>query len=238
MFLKYPVGLLLIISTLGGCASSTYRKNREILKDRFEKLESLSRFPAKTCTVEARLSEPMKQRYLAQYPDEKALLKKGAWPFSWSVSEYGCKVTIGKPSEMQKSHLAILNGAFCTLLQPHFVNSPFDGLQVKDQQIEDQPENVFIRVNEKAGIAIGKTDFLIETQTANLGNFKAHYQQGQRDFLPDWLEMNMPNSRLRIDQITYSEPTLARTPLQSFWISVGEQEVVAHTFVNVLSCTD
>ena len=227
-----------VILALGGCVSTTLSKNRETLKDRFVKLESLSRFPAKTCTVEAQLSEPMKQRYLALYPQEKSLLKKGNWSFSWSVSEYGCQISVSKPSEMQKSHLSILNAAFCTLLQAHFVNSPFDGLKLKDEQIEDQPENVFIRANENAGIAVHKNDFLIETQTAHLGSFKAHYQKGERDFLPDWLEMNMPNSRLRIDQITYGEPTISRTPLQSFWISVGDQEVTAHTFVNVLSCTN
>jgi hypothetical protein len=230
---------LAFFSLIFGCATSSH----SLLKDRYTKLAPLGEFRARTCKIETTLSEPMKIKYLQLYPTEHALLQENTWTYTWTALESRCEITTPDKSNLRKSHRAILNAAFCTLLQAHWVNSPFDEMRVENQQIEEQKDKVFIRQAKAEadmpdlGVAVYMKDFLLETNTKKLGLLRAHYAHEGSDWLPDWLEQRFHTSVVRVDQIVYRDEGVGRRKmLDSFWISVGESEPQAHTFVKILDC--
>jgi hypothetical protein len=173
------------------------------------------------------------------FPEEDVKLKEDIWAYTWKARESSCEVTSLDPSPLSKNHSSFLESAFCTLLQTHFVNSPFDELKISADDIVTSEGKVQIRtgLEEGLGLFLDPKSFTIETKTKNRGVLRAVYVERDHHWLPVRLEERHANTQFVIDQIEYDDvPVGGRLVPKSFWISVGEQQAFPHTQISLSNC--
>lgn len=215
---------LIAMASLGGC-QTTRQKNLTLVKDRMDKLKPLSRFKPTWCRLEARLSQPVVARYKTLFPKEAAKLKSETLNYTWKARESACEIVPLEESPMVQNHKAILETAMCVLLQTHWVNSPFDELEAKEDDIFSADKKVQIRAagaGEGLGLFLDRETFLVETRTKARGTFEAVYEAKGSEWLPKSIAQRSAQSQFIVDQIEYAEAPLgARRMIRSFWLSLA-----------------
>lgn len=231
--LRYSLVAFLLLAC--GCQLA-HRRAVTLVNDRREKLKSLSRWSPTTCRVRVQLTQPALEHYKRLYPKEKKTIGNGVWPFVWTARESSCEVkaeAADKKADKNRQAILIQKGlletALCTLLQVHFVNSPFDEMKVSGDQVSLQENWVAIRAKPDAdfGIFMPTEQFLVETRTKSRGTFKATYAPAGRDWLPSVLELRSGTTVLALSDFVYEESrdSERRRP-QSVWLEVGEERAL------------
>jgi hypothetical protein len=229
---------LVLVFLLTAACQTTREKNAIILKDRVEKLNSLSAWKPLHCQVKTELSGPQAQKYEVAFADEKELLENWDVTYDWIPRRTRCEAKPKPLTAMTANQRAFVEEAFCTLLQVFWVHSPFDELKVMPQDIEDSDTQIFLRQKEDSdiGIYLSKTDMKFETRTAHKGTYSARYAQVGKQWLPSELRHETPTFKFVLRDFEWSEDAL-RAPPKSFWIYVGDIAApVAHTKVIIDSC--
>jgi hypothetical protein len=231
LFRIFAAVLLLV-----GCASAQ-KKNLAVVQDRVLKLKPLSTWSAKLCKLEVTLSEPAKARYKEMFPGEKLT---EPWEYTWKAREVACEVYGSSHSPMRDSHRPLMESALCLLLQTHWVNSPFDELKVGPEAIVESGDRVQIKMNEDPalGIFMERQAFVVETHTKSRGWMRAEYGDRDGSYVPLRLEAHGPDSVLALEDFDYEIAPIphGRPVLRSFWIAIGNENVLKHSLVSVREC--
>lgn len=209
---------------LSGCQLSQHRA-MSLIGDRAQKLKPLSRWQQATCEVEARLTSPSIEHYKRILPTEKDALASGGWTFRWHARESSCEVTTTATGEAARTQKGLLDTALCTLLQVHWVNSPFDELQIASEQVELKDNVVRIRapMQPELGLYLPTDQFLIETRTKSRGNFQATYAPIANEWLPKRIEVRSGKTVLALDEFEFDEMRIdGRRMIKSVWLELGE----------------
>lgn len=222
--------------TLLSCTSLKLRSNRDFIQQRAHQLEGLNHFPEQNCTLTAELSQPVKAGMEDTLPGWKTKTPIGKRTYEWQVRKNSCRVTTDETAKWVSYQRAIVQAAVCTLLQTHYVNSPLLGINFEKIPIVDHEDRVEISTGPGTSLSLLRGDFVLETKTKARGLLRAQYFMAERDWVPSSLEQQLPESVVRVDQITYGLHARNFTPLESFWISVGSDNVIAHTFIKVERC--
>lgn len=246
MKLNFVISGILLISVLG--CQTAQQKNLALVKDRATKLRPLSKWRAKWCRLDARLTQPVISRYRSMYPQDGAKLDQDSLAYTWKARESSCEITALEDSPMVANHKAFLDTAICTLLQTHWVNSPFDELQVGENDIVTSGPKVQVKVSEveDLGLFLDRERFSVVTKTKSRGVLEAVYMPVGKDWLPQSISQRTGPTEILIDQIEYSSDSTGDRPLiRSFWLSLGgltgaaiEEKALAHTQVNFSECRD
>jgi hypothetical protein len=228
---------LISLLFLFGC-QSLQEKNIDLIKDRAEKLKPLSTWRPTWCRLEAHLTQPAMARYRQMFPEED--FDEDVLAYTWKARKATCEISALQPSTLTKSHQGFLETAMCILLQVHWINSPFEGLEFAPQDVDNEEKLVHIRppeIDKKLGVYLDPVAFIIETRTKSRGILKVAYSEHDHDWLPDRLEQDMPGARVVVDGLEYSNARVGgRRMLKSFWISVGDETPFRHTQVMVSEC--
>lgn len=241
------VGAALLIVT---ACQTPQQKNQVLLQERVQQLAPLSHWQTVQCRAVAKLTEPARARLRQLYPQETEQLEAESWPYIWRASETGCEVRTARATPMIEAHRTLVSAAFCLLLQTHYVNSPFDGLS-------PQTSEALISHGSRVQVPLGggeigmyvdnelseQKTFQIETRTQSRGMFVATYTDrhripGMREgWLPERLEERNGRTWIVVENIQYSPVSLyGRTMIQSFDISVGENQAIPHTHIKLSRC--
>lgn len=234
---KFFVALLLFCAV---ACQSTQEKNQALVRDRFEKLKPLSTWKPTWCRVDAKLTQPALARYREMFAAEPEKLQSETWSYTWKARETSCEVTSLEDAPLSRNHRGILETVFCTLLQTHFVNSPFDELKIMPEDISAHEDRVQIKLGlgsaEDIGLYLDPRAVSVETRTRARGTLNARYAQSGQQWLPERIEQKTATTVLLLDGFEYSEASVgARRMLKSFWISLGDSRALPHTQV-FLSC--
>ena len=227
-----------LLCALAGC-ESLQEKNLDLIKDRSNKLKPLQTWSPTWCRVETHLTQPALARYHEMFPEEIDKIGEESWAYTWKAQKTGCEVTSLEPSPMTKNHQLFLEGALCTLVQVHWVNSPFAELKFNTSDVGNDGDQVQIRIASEQGLGLflDPQTFTIQTRTKSRGVLTAVYAQRGDDWVPVSLQQTKGNSTIRLDAIEYSDERLnGRPTLKTFWISIGEGTPLQHTQVNLSEC--
>jgi hypothetical protein len=229
---------LLILSLLTVACQSTREKNALIVKDRIEKLSSLSQWKPIKCQIKTELAAPQAQKYELAFPDEKELIENWDVSYDWTARHARCEVHPKPLTPVTANQRAFIEEAFCTLMQVFWVHSPFDDLKVLPTDIEDEETKVFLRQKEDTdlGLYLDKTNMSIETKTARKGTYSASYAPVGTKWLPSELKHETLTFKFVLKEFDWGDGE-NRAPPKSFWIYVGEQAAPsAHTQVQISDC--
>lgn len=218
---------LAVLLVLSGCESAM-KKNAELVAGRIRALNYLSNVQAFTCRVETSLSAPAMKKYLAEYPDEKRLIETWDESYQWEAHEGRCEIRPDHLTPLIANHRAFMEISFCTLMQVFWVNSPFDGLNILPNQIQDRDNQVFLQQSQDSdtGIYLDKAEFRLQTRTVHNGELAAHYEKPKptplASFeLPVRLSQKTDKYSLVLDRFNWSPLSTAVRPFPaSFWISI------------------
>jgi hypothetical protein len=237
--------LFTVFLILTAC-QTTQEKNKALVRDRVEKLKTLSGWRATWCRVDAHLTQPALARYREMFPEESEKIDSDTWSYTWKARAGACEVTALETSPLAQNHRAFLEDAFCTLLQTHFVNSPFADLQVNGEGIVSAPkDSVQIRTSPdpNLGLYLDPGTVTVETRTKARGTFRALYGEHSSQWLPDFIEQRTDKTIVVLDGFEYGNvPVGGRILPKSFWISVGDRstpaskEAFQHTRVELSNC--
>jgi hypothetical protein len=212
----------------------------QVVQDRAVSLQPLMKWKSTWCRVEARLTQPAIARYQTMFPDQQV---GEILSYTWKAQKFNCEVTPLEATPVSKNHQGFVETAMCTLLQTHWVNSPFEDLQVHPQDVtKDKDGRVHLQssmIDKELGIYLDPGPFKLETRTKARGILRAEYaENAAHKWLPTRLEQVTPKSRLVVDSIEYDSALLnGRHLIKSLWISVGDQEEVRqHTQLNFYDC--
>ena len=224
-----------------GC-QSVQEKNIAFVHQRADQLHALNTWSPTWCRIETHLTKPAQARYSELYPDEQSKLAEETWAYTWKARKASCEITaLEASSPMTKNHQAFLEAAFCTLLQTHWVNSPFAEMQVSSNDVVNDRDRVHIRVapDSPLGIYLDPNSFSLQTKTKGRGTFTVLYTQHGEDWLPESLTQTTGKLVIRVDSLTYRDSRLnGRPELASFWISVGDTTPLQHTEVQLSNCAN
>jgi hypothetical protein len=232
--------IIILCLCLAGC-QSVQEKNLELIRQRADQLHALNNWAPTWCRVETHLTKPTVARYSELYPDEKTKLAEETWAYTWKARKNSCEVTTLEPSPMTKNHQVFLDTAFCTLLQTHWVNSPFAELHVDPKDIVTDHEKVHIRFAEDSplGIYLDPKNFCLQTKTKGGRTLNVTYSQRGENWLPESLVQTTGKLVIRVDGLTFRDSRLnGRPELASFWISAGETTPLQHTQVELSNCAN
>lgn len=230
--------LALVLAGIAGC-QTVQEKNQALVRDRFDKLRSLSTWKPTWCRLETHLTQPALARYREMFRDETSKLGEETWVYTWRARETSCEVKADRNTPLAKAHRSFLETAFCTLLQTHFVNSPFDELKIMPEDIQSNEEKVQIKLgsNDGLGLFLDRKEVSVETRTKSRGTLRAFYSDREHQWLPERIEQKTDKAILLLDAFEYSgTPVGGRRMLKSFWISVGDARALQHTRVEVVNC--
>ena len=232
--------LLLVLFCVAAC-QSTQEKNQTLVRDSFEKLKPLSTWKPTWCRVDTKLTQPALARYREMFVAETEKLQTEAWSYTWKARETSCEVTSLEDAPLSRNHRGILETVFCTLLQTHYVNSPFDELKIMPEDISSHEDKVQIKMGvggaEDLGLYLDPKAVSVETRTKSRGALNAVYAESEHQWLPERIEQKTATTVLLIDGFEYSAaPVGGRRLLKSFWISLGDSRALPHTQVFLSSC--
>jgi hypothetical protein len=217
------VGFVLV-TFITGCQFARVRA-LQLIEDRTHKLKPLSQWQPVTCQVDARLTAPSIERYRRRLVDQKEL-DSGGWIFRWRAGESTCEVSTRDKNEVARTQRGLLDVALCTLLQVHWVNSPFDELNIVPEQVEWRDNVVRVHTSSRSelGLYLPTDQFVIETRTLSRGTFKASYGLVGNEWLPTRIEVHSGKSILALDGFEYDSPGIAgRRMIKTAWLEVGEE---------------
>lgn len=223
---------------IAGCQFAQ-RRAMDLLEDRVQKLKPLSQWQPLWCDLEVKLTAPAVEHYKTMYPKEVETLSKPSWPFTWKAREANCEVTALLSGEAVSTQKGLLDTALCTLLQVHWVNSPFDELQVAPEQVDLSDNQVRIKTssNPELGIFLPTDQFVVETKTKSRGNFRASYSLVDQDWLPKRIEVKTEKTILALDEIEFSESRISgRRSIKSAWLELGEDTSLRQAQINFGNC--
>lgn len=244
-FLVAPFVLITALSVYG-CQTVQIR-NHNLVRDRAEKLRPLSKWRTAWCEVETELTHPAVARYQQMFPKEKARTQESL-KFTWRASESACEIKGGEESPLMKNQKGFVESAMCLLMQVHWVNSPFDEMDVRTQDLESRQvgegdgavEAVHVRTagaGADYGMFVLSPDFKVETRTKSRGVLRATYAENAGEWLPSRLEQSGTNTQFVVEDIEYSDEKIgSRRMLKSFWISVGTDRALRHSKVSFYNC--
>ncbi len=234
MFLKVFVALGALAAV--ACASSQ-KRHAELVQDRALKLKPLSSWSPTLCKLNVSFSQPAAARYRELYPKEKVPESLG---YTWKAREVACELHGEKRSPLRESHESFMETALCTLLQTHWVNSPFDELKIGPEAIVASGERVQIRFSEDPalGIFLERDVFAVETHTKSRGWIRADYAEKDGAWVPVKLQQFSEGSVLAVEDLEYELPAIpgGRPLLKSFWVAVGTERPLKHSLVSVREC--
>lgn len=225
---------------LGFCVGcqSVQEKNMALISDRAQKLKPLSYWRPTWCRIEAHLTEPAMARYREMFPAEENNVRE-TMVYTWKARKTTCEITSFDSSPLINNHKAFLETAFCMLLQTHWVNSPFDELPIKPDDVDKVNDHVHIKTSSEPGLGVylDPKELKIETRTKSHGTIRADYGSLDNEWLPQRIEQQLPKQDLVLDMFEYDpKPLNGRPTLKSFWISVGEDKPFQHTHVELQNC--
>jgi hypothetical protein len=241
--------LVLALTFLAGLIScqTLHDKDLAIVRDRIDRLQPLSKWHSTQCRVLSELTEPARARYKQMFPGEADLFEEKAWVYLWVSRESGCEIRSPTSSPLRAQHRKMIDTAFCVLLQTHYVNSPFDDLQVNAESVSRRADRLQILSGSspELGIFLDPEKFEVETRTRSRGIFVADYaEHGSKEvwvrerWLPSRLELKTESTTLVLDAFDYGPMAIyGRTLLQGFNISIGEKQAVLHTHIRISGCT-
>jgi len=232
--------VFLILGLLIGCQSAK-EKNMDVIRDRSDKLKPLADFKPTWCRLETHLTQPALARYREMYPEDVEKLNDGVLNYTWKARKYSCEITALEQTPLTKNHQAFLESAICMLLQVHWVNSPFEQLQIYPRDIIAQKDGTIhlqgSMLEPELGVYLDPLTFKMETRTKGRGVLKAVFTENEHDWLPQHLEQLTAKSQLTVDGIEYdAKPTNGRRMIKSLWISVGDAQPYQHTQVDFVGC--
>ncbi|MGZ3723268.1 MAG: hypothetical protein ACXVA9_10075 [Bdellovibrionales bacterium] len=217
-------------------------KNIETIRDRTAKLQALAKWKPTWCTLETHLTQPALARYKEMFPEEADKLSDGSLNYTWKARSYTCEITPLESSPLTKNHVGFLETALCVLLQTHWVNSPFEQLEMIPRDIDNEKDGTIhiqsSMIDKALGVYLDPVNFKMETRTKGHGILKVLYtESANHEWLPSRLEQVTPKARLLVDSIEYDTAVVGRRHLiKSMWISVGDAEVFQHTQVSFSGC--
>lgn len=219
---------------------SVEQRNGDLIETRRKQLQTLSHWKSQTCTIRADLSEPAKARYdrLFANSKKKRRIDEYLWKYEWRAREVKCEIKPLGKSEAERDFLNILTATVCVLLHVHWVNSPFDELDLSKMPVQDQSDWVQLGPELK-GIRIAKKGVRIDTDTPARGRFSAAYEKDGGEWLPKHLEHTSHESRIVIGEMFYDGNKFGgRRPLNRFSLYVGnsETEPWMHSTVYIENC--
>lgn len=216
---------LIFVIAIGGCQFAQ-RRATDLVNDRVQKLKPLSQWQPVWCDLEVKPTAPAIEHYKSMYPKEAETLSQEIWPYTWKAREASCEVTALLSGEAVTTQKGLLETALCTLLQVHWVNSPFDELNLTPEQIELSDNIVHIKTNSNSsrGIFMPTDQFAVETRTKSRGNFKATYVQVDQEWQPKRIENRNEKTVLALDDFEFDESRIGgRRMLKSVWLELGEE---------------
>ena len=222
---------------------TTGEKNIEFIRDRQAKLQTLPKWVPTWCRIESHITQPALAVYGKLFPEENDHVTDGTLNYTWKARSYSCEVTALDPSRIASNHQAFLETALCILLQTHWVNSPFEQLEMVPRDIsKDKNGTIHIQssmIDKSLGVYLDPTNFKIETRTKTHGVLKAVYtESANHEWLPSRLEQITPKAKIVIDEIDYDTNVMNRRHLiKSLWISVGNiEEPIRHAQLTFNDC--
>lgn len=220
---------ILILMAAGGAlgCQSAQQKNIEVVQKRAVSLAPLMRWTPTQCRVEARPTQPMLAMYRTIFPEENMT---DSLTYTWRAQKFNCDIKGNEDTRAGKNFQGFVKIALCTLLQTHWVNSPFEDLQLHPRDIKQEKDGrVHIQTSmleNELGIYLDTGPFKIETKTKALGLLRADYEENSaKQWVPVRLEQ-VTKSNFVVDSIEYDQSTAAngRHQIKSLWISVGDQK--------------
>ncbi len=226
---------LFVFVFLTGCQTAQ-QKSERLVNERAAQLQHLSSWPSTWCQIETELTEPAKARYEQMFPFETA----PELTYAWRSRESTCEITPLVPGETAKSHQAFLETAMCLLMQVHYLNSPFDELNLAGPGVEPVGEYTHIKAGDKPelGIFLPRDSVTVETRTKSRGVLRALYEERQGQLLPKRLQQDRGGTVFVVEDIEYDDTARAgaRPMLKSFWIAVGAGTPLRHSKAIVRDC--
>lgn len=215
-----------------GCQTAQ-QKSEALVIDRAAKLKHLSNWKSTWCQVDTELTEPAKARFTQMFPFEPA----GDMSFAWRAREASCEVTALSPSSAAKGQAAFLDTALCLLMQVHYINSPFDELEVTGKDIEPVRESAHIKSgdNPTLGIFLPPDSFTVETRTKARGTLRVDYADQGGKMLPSRLEQDRGKTKFLVDELEY-ETSGSRPMLKAFSVSLGGEKTFKQSRAIVRDC--
>ncbi len=225
--------ILFIIAVLV-CGCQTQRqKDLSLVRDRYLKLKPLSSYSSTVCEIESRPTQPALARF-QQMSKEK--VNADSWKFTWRQTETRCEIKPhDKNSKIAAAQIAFLETGFCLLLQSHYVNSPFDELPVKADDIKSV-EGV---VQVGPAISLARDEFLISTKTKAHGDLRARYrfEESLNQWVPWEIEQRTDQFILSLTDLVYGSPQVGnRFSVKSATLSVGTERLIKHSDLQVMDC--
>jgi hypothetical protein len=214
---------LLVFVVLTGCQFAQ-RRALGLIEDRTQKLKGLSQWQPVSCLIEARLTSPSVEHYKRLLPQEKNL-DSGGWTFRWRARETTCEVTTSASGEAARTQKGLMDTALCTLLQVHWVNSPFDELKIEPEQVDLKDNLVRVRApaRPELGLYLPTDRFVVETRTRARGNFQATYAWLENEWLPKRIEVRSEKTVLALDDFEYDQLKIGgRRMIKTVWLELGE----------------
>lgn len=173
------------------------------------------------------------------FPKELDLLTAESLPYTWKATETSCEVTPLKKSPLLDNYRGFLETALCVLVQTHFINSPFDELEISGARVDVREGRTLLRTGDAQdlGLYLDPQRFNVETRTKGLGVLSADYQDFDGRTLPARLSQRQGSTVFELGNFEYLAPADGQPrTLKSFAIGVGEERAVAHSLVSVSEC--
>jgi len=229
--------LLLLALLFSGCQTAQQR-SQQLVQQRVGELKHLSQWNPTWCQVDTRLTQPAMARYREMFPLESEVLAQETWGYTWKSRKSTCEITPLDSSPVTRNHQGFLETSICLLLQAHYVNSPFDELDLNDIQAVGPLTQIRAGANPDLGIFLPRDSMTVETRTKSRGVLHAIYDNQNGPWLPRRLEQRHGATSVVVDEIEYDPDagSAARPMLKSFWISVGAEQVFRHSQVQFSGC--
>ena len=173
------------------------------------------------------------------FPKELDVLTAESLPYTWKARESSCEVTPLKQSPLANNYQGFLETALCLLVQTHFVNSPFDEIEITREHVDVREDRTLLRTGDAQdlGIYLDSRRFVVETRTKGRGVLTAEYQEFDGRTLPARLTQRLGPTVFQLTNFEYAPPGDGRTrTLKSFTIAVGDDKALTHSHVNVSEC--
>ncbi len=226
-----PIAIVMIFLSLAAC-QTVQERNQRLVDLRKKQLSSLSEWRGQECRVQSQLTEPARARYKRLF-EMQGEQPKSEYEYKWEAREARCEFLPVDKSEISKSMAELLRGVFCIMLQVHFVNSPFDGLDVERMQIHDEPMAVRIGRDE-LGLRLTKDKFELETAAGSRGQFYVTYQDLSGDWLPSKIIHISNKSTIQLSDFEFtSDKKFGRRALTSLVIDIGDASSEPSKFSDV-----
>jgi hypothetical protein len=225
---------------LTGCQTAQ-QKRLNLVRERISQLKPLAAWPSLKCDIEAHLTQPALARYEQMFAGEaKSISGDGVVSFGWRASESTCELKMRDRSAFSKSYKSLLNDVLCTLLQVHWVNSPFDELAIgRDDVMEGPDGKTRIRLGrgDSQGLFLDPKAVAVETHTGGKGVLRAIYARVDGRWLPAKLSQETGKVEISLDEFEWSDVYVeGRRMIHSFWLSVGEGEPLQHSKLVFSNC--